>query len=62
MIAHCFLESWMAESDPHYVFLPLALAGFATAIIFGIQLLLGGFSRRGQGSQQHRSPSKGASQ
>ena len=62
MIAHCFLESWMAESDPLYVFLPLALAGFATAIIFGVQLLVGGFSRRGQGSQQHQSLSKGASQ
>ena len=60
MIAHCFLELWMAESDPFYVFLPLALAGFATAIIFGIQF--GGFSRRGQGSQQHQSLSKGASQ
>ena len=62
MIAHCFLELWMAESDPFYVFLPLALAGFATAINFGIQLLLGGFSRHRQGSQQHQSLSKGASQ
>ena len=62
MIAYCSLASWMAESIPLYVFLPLALAGFATAIIFGIQLLLGGFSRRGQGSQQHQSLSKGASQ
>ena len=62
MIAHGFLESWMAESDPLYVFLPLALAGFATAIIFSVQLLIGGFSRRSQGSQQHQSLSKGASQ
>ena len=62
MIADCSLESWMAESDSLYVFLPLALAGFATAIIFGIQLLVGGSSRRGQGSQQHQSLSKGASQ
>ncbi len=61
MIANCSLESWMADGDPLYVFLPLALAGFATAIIFGIQLLLGGFSRHGQGSQQHQSLSKGAS-
>ena len=45
MIVHCFLESSMAESDPLYVFLPLALAGFATAIIFGVQWLVGGFSR-----------------
>ena len=62
MIVHCSLESWMAESDPFYIFLPLALAGFATAIILGVQLLVGGFSRSGQGSQQHESLSKGASQ
>ena len=62
MIAYYSLESWMAESVPLYVFLPLALAGFATAIIFGVQLLVGGFPRRGQGSQQHESLSKGASQ
>ena len=62
MIAHCFLESWMAESDPLYVFLPLALAGFATAIIFGVQWSVVLFSARGQGSQQHESLSKGASQ
>ena len=62
MIAYCSLESWMAGSDPLYVFLPLALAGFATVFIFGSQLLLGGFSRHGQGSQQHQSLSKGVSQ
>jgi hypothetical protein len=62
VIAYCSLESWTAGSDPLYVFLPRALAGFATAIIFGIQLLLGGFFRHGQGSQQHQSLSKGASQ
>ena len=62
MIAHRFLELGMAESDPFYVFLPLALAGFATAIIFGVQLLVGSSSRGGQGSQQHQSLSKGASQ
>jgi hypothetical protein len=62
MIVHCSLESWMADSDPLYVFLPLALAGFATAIIFGVQLFVGGSSRSGQGSQQHQSLSKGASQ
>jgi len=52
----------MAESDPLYVFLPLALAGFATAIIFGVQWFVGGFAGGGQGSQQHQSLSKGASQ
>ena len=62
MIAHCFLESWMADSDPLYIFLPLALAGFVTAIIFGVQSFVGGSSRSGQGSLQHESLSKGASQ
>jgi hypothetical protein len=62
VIAYCSLESWMAESDPLYVFLPLALAGFATAIIFDVQSFVGGFAGRGQGSQQHQSLSKGASQ
>ncbi len=62
MIVHCSLESWMAESVPLYVFLPLALAGFATAIIFGVQGSVVLFSGRGQGSQQHQSISKGANQ
>jgi hypothetical protein len=52
----------MAESDPLYVFLPLALAGFATAIIFGVQWFVVLFPVRGQGSKQHGSLSKGASQ
>jgi len=62
VIAYCSLESWMAGSDPLYVFLPLALAGFATAIIFGVQWPVMLFSGRGKGSQQHQSLSKGASQ
>jgi hypothetical protein len=62
VIAHCFLESRMAESNPLYVFLPLALAGLATAIIFGVQWSVVLFPVRGQGSQQHQSLSKGASQ
>jgi hypothetical protein len=62
VIAHCFLESWMAESDPLYLFLPLALAGFATAIVFGVQWSVVLFPRRGQCSEQHQSLSKGASQ
>ena len=62
MIAYCSLESWMAESGPLYVFLPLALAGFATAIIFGVQWSVVLFPVRGQGSKQHELLSKGASQ
>jgi len=62
VIVHCALQLRMAESNPLYVFLPLALAGFATAIIFGVQWFVGGFSGGGQGSQQHQSLSKGASQ
>jgi hypothetical protein len=52
----------MAESNPLYVFLPLALAGFATAIIFGVQWSVVLFPVRGQGSKQHELLSKGASQ
>jgi hypothetical protein len=39
VITYCFLESWMAGSESLYAFLPFALAGFATAIVFGFQLL-----------------------
>jgi hypothetical protein len=62
VIAHCFLESWMAERDPLYVFLPLAVAGFATAIIFGVQWSVVIFPVRDEGSKEHESLSKGASQ
>ena len=62
MIAHRFLESWMAESDLLYVFLPLAVAGFATAITFGVQWSVVIFPVRDQGSKEHESLSKGASQ
>jgi len=62
VIVHRSLESWMAGSDLLYVFLPLALAGFATAIIFGVQWSVVLFPVRRQGSKQHESLSKGASQ
>jgi len=62
VIACCYLESWMAGSDPLYVFLPLALAGFATAIIFGVQWSVVLLPVGGQGSKQHELLSKGASQ
>jgi len=40
MIFHCLLEPQLAGSDPLLVFLPLALAGFATALIFGVQRIV----------------------
>jgi hypothetical protein len=52
----------MAESDLLYVFLPLAVAGFATAITFGVQWSVVIFPVRDQGSKEHESLSKGASQ
>jgi hypothetical protein len=52
----------MPGSDPLYAVLPLALAGFATAMIFGVQSFVGLLSNRGQDFQQHQSFSKGANQ
>jgi len=59
---HCFLEACAPGTDPVYVFLPLALAGFATAIIFGVQWSVVVISGRNQGSLKHQSVSKGADQ
>jgi len=59
---HCFLEACAPGTDPLYVFLPLALAGFATAIIFGVQWSVVVVSGRDQGSLKHQSVSKGADQ
>ena len=59
---HCFLEACAPETDPLYVFLPLALAGFATAIIFGVQWSVVVICGRDQGSLKHQSVSKGADQ
>jgi hypothetical protein len=56
---HCSLEPWIAESDPLYVLLPLALAGFATAIVFGLQWLAGLLFSPDQ-SFERQSISKGA--
>jgi len=36
----------MSGSDPLYAFLPLALAGFTTAVILGVQWFIGPFSDR----------------
>jgi hypothetical protein len=38
----------MSGSDPLYAFLPLALAGFTTAVILGVQWFVGPFSDRDQ--------------
>jgi hypothetical protein len=50
----------MLGSDPLYAFLPLALAGFTTAVILGVQWFIGLFSDRDQSCQQDQSISKGA--
>jgi hypothetical protein len=52
----------MDRSDPLYGFLPLALAGFATAIALSVHWFVGSFFGRSQSSEQHPSFSKGASQ
>jgi hypothetical protein len=62
VIFHCFLRACVPGIDPLYVFLPLALAGFATAIIFGVQWFVVVISVRDQGSLKHQSISKGADQ
>ena len=62
MIFHCFPQACVPGADPLYVFLPLALAGFATAIIFGVQWSVVVISGRDQDSLKHQSVSKGADQ
>jgi hypothetical protein len=59
---HCFLEPGMAARDPLYAFVPLALAGFTTAVILGVQWCVGLFFNHDQGFQKHQSISKGANQ
>ena len=59
MIFHCFPQACVPGSDPLYAFLPLALAGFATTIIFGVQWwCVVVISSRDQGSLKHQSVSK----
>jgi hypothetical protein len=50
------------ESDPFSVFLPLAIRGFFTAIVFGVPWLVWLLLVRGKGSQQNRSSLRGAIQ
>jgi hypothetical protein len=57
-----YLDPLATESNALSGFLPLALAGFGTAVILGVQWLARLFADRDQGSQQHRSFSKGATQ
>jgi len=47
------LQVWAAESYPLYLFLPLTLAGVATAALLSVQWLVQLFSGRDQGSQKH---------
>ena len=60
MIFHCFPEASLPGTDAFYAFLPLALAGFTTAVIFGVQWFLSCFSEHDQILQQDLSISKGA--
>jgi hypothetical protein len=62
MIFHCLLEPQLADSDPLLVFLPLALAGFATALIFGVHRIVELFPDDAQSFQEDQSISKGANQ
>jgi len=62
VIPHCFLEAEMAFRDPLYAFVPLALAGFTTVVILGVQWCVGLFFDRGPSSKKHQSISKGAKQ
>jgi hypothetical protein len=52
----------MSGSDPLYTFLPLALAGFTTAVILGVQWFAELFSDHHQSFKQDQSISKGANQ
>jgi hypothetical protein len=62
VIVHCFPQACVPGADPLYVFLPLALVGFATAVILGVQWSAVVISGRDQDSLKHHSVSKGADQ
>jgi hypothetical protein len=62
MIFHRLLEPQLAGSDLLLVFLPLTLAGFATALIFGVQRIVELFPDDDQSFQEDQSISKGANQ
>jgi hypothetical protein len=62
MIVHCLLELQLVGSDPLLLFLPLALAGFATALIFAVHRFVELFPDDDQSFQEDQSISKGANQ
>ena len=62
MIFNCLLELQLVGSDPLLVFLPLALAGFATALIFAVHRFVELFPDDDQSFQEDQSISKGANQ
>jgi hypothetical protein len=62
VIVHCSLHFWMSGSDPHYTFLPLALVGMTTAVIFGVHLVAEPFSGHDRSFKQHQSILKGINQ
>jgi hypothetical protein len=57
----CSLPSWMPGSDPLHTFLPLAFAGFTTAVILSVQWCVGLVSDH-HSFKKHQSISKGANQ
>jgi hypothetical protein len=62
VIPHCFLDQQMAAGYSLYAFLPLALAGFTTTVIFGVHRFAEFFSHHDQSFQKHQFISKGANQ
>jgi len=52
----------MLGSDPLYTYLPLGLAGFTTAVIFGVHRFAELFSDHHESFKQDQSISKGANQ
>jgi hypothetical protein len=61
VIFHCFAEASLPGTESFWAFLPLALAGFTTAVIFGVQWFVGLFFEHDQIPQQDLSISQGAS-
>jgi len=58
VIFHCSLESWTPGRSPIHPFLPLALAGFATTVIFVVQWFVGLFPIAAKGSSNTNPPQK----
>jgi len=60
VIFHCFPEASLPGTEPFCAFLPLALAGFTTVVIFGVLWFVGFIFEHDQILQQDLSISKGA--